>query len=97
MDKLSVFWILFSGFIINNFSIYKLSTNCFFKGSFSNGNISILSLFSIIFKGFYILKIDIWSIFWILFWGFIVLILSIYKSLINCVFKGSFSIGNISK
>ena len=99
IDNLSIFWILFSGFIKNNPSIYKSSTNCFFKGSpsFFNDIIWILSLGSIIFWGLALLSIVNLSIFCILFSGFIKNNPSIYNSSTNCFFKGSLSIGNISK
>ena len=94
--NLSIFCILFSGFILINFSIYKSSTNCFFKGSLSIGNISKLSFGSITFCGFGVLNIDSLSIFWILFSGFINKAPSIYKSSTNCFFKGVFSKPNNS-
>ena len=96
-DNLSIFWILFSGIINFIDSIYKSSTNCFFKGSFSIGNISKLSFISILFWGLGVLNMDNLSVFCILFSGFILVNCSIYKSSTNCFCNGSFSFGNISK
>ena len=97
MDNLSVFWILFSGFILENCSIYKSSTNCFCNGSFSFGNIIMLSFASILFWGLGLLNMDNLSVFWILFSDFIWFNPSINNASIICFFKGSFSRGNISK
>ena len=76
----------------------KLSTNCFFKGPFSIGKISILSFSSIkVFSGpnvynfiFPLLKGDEPSSMFSSWF-------SIYKLSTNCFFNGSLGIGIISK
>ena len=89
--NLSTFWIIFSGSINGNPSIFKESINWPFNCSLSLEKISILSFGSITFNGLCFLKIQNLLIFWILFSDFCEINLSIYKSSTNCFCNGSFS------
>ena len=98
INNSSTFWILFNGLITSFFSMNKLSTVCFSKDfSSSIYDISILSILSYIFWGFFVLNKDIFSMFWILFSGFFWIFFSMNNASINCICKGSFWAGNISK
>ena len=93
----SIFWILFSGFILSCFSIYRASINWICNGSFWDGIISIVSTDSIEFSSLDILDIANLSTFWTIFSGLIKSVFSINKISTICFFSGSFSIGRISK